>query len=83
MSGAITASKWAWLPNVVGFQIVWIAAVGGAARGWWWAGPLALLIFASIQLPISRWRVADLKLMLIAAALGFAVESLWVQLGWI
>ena len=83
MSGAITASKWAWLPNVVGFQIVWIAAVGGAARGWWWAGPLALLIFASIQLTISRWRVADLKLMLIAAALGFAVDSLWVQLGWI
>ena len=79
----MNASKWAWLPNVVGFQIVWIASVAGAARGWWWAGPLALLIFASVQLFISRWREADFKLMLIAAVVGFGIDSLWVQLGWI
>ncbi|MGQ0800270.1 MAG: DUF2878 domain-containing protein [Pseudomarimonas sp.] len=79
----MNASRWAWLPNVVGFQIVWIAAVAGAARGWWWAGPLALVIFASIQLTISRWRAADFKVMLVAAVLGFAIDSLWVQLGWI
>lgn len=79
----MTASKWAWVPNVIGFQIVWIASVGGAARGMWWAGPLALLVFASIQLFISRWRVADFQVMVIAAVVGFAIDSLWVQLGWI
>jgi len=76
-------SALAWVPNAIGFQIVWLAAVGGAARGWWWAGPLALAVFAMLQLGVSRWRSADLKLMLIAAVLGFAIDSLWVQLGWI
>ncbi len=73
----------AWLPNALGFQIVWCAAVGGAAAGLWWAGPLALAVFAALQLAFSRVRSADLKLMAIAAVLGFAVDSLWVQLGWI
>ena len=34
--------KPAWLPNAIAFQLVWLAAVGGAGRGWWWSGPLAL-----------------------------------------
>jgi len=76
-------SKLEWLPNVLGFQIVWCSAVGGAARGWWWAGPAALLLFAAWQLAVSRWRAADTWLMLFAAGLGFAVDTLWVQLGWI
>ncbi len=76
-------SALAWLPNALGFQIVWCAAVGGAARGWWWAGPLALAVFALWQLSISRWPAADMRLMLLAAVLGFALDSLWVQLGWI
>jgi hypothetical protein len=73
----------AWLPNALGFQAVWCAAVGGAAAGLWWAGPLALLVFAALQLTFSTVRGADLQLMAIAALLGFGVDSLWVQLGWI
>lgn len=79
----MSTSKWSWLPNALGFQIVWCAAVGGAAGGLWWAGPLAVAIFAGAQLSVSRWRGADIKLMLLAAVLGFAVDTLWVQLGWI
>jgi len=79
----LSAGKFAWLPNALGFQIVWIAAVGGAARGWWWAGPLAVSVFAAWQLGVSRWRRADASLMVIAAVLGFAVDTLWVQLDWI
>lgn len=71
----------AWLPNMLGFQLVWCAAVGGAARGWWWAGPLALVCFAAWQLSVTRWFRADVALMAIAAVLGFAVDTLWVQLG--
>ncbi len=76
------ASALAWLPNALGFQLVWCAAVGGAANGWWWAGPLALAVFATVQLAVSRWRSADLRLMLFAAPLGVAVDTLWIQLGW-
>lgn len=69
-----------WLPNAIGFQLVWFAAVAGAAKGWWWSGPLALLGFAAWQLSASRGRRADLLLMLGAAVLGFLIDSLWVRL---
>lgn len=69
-----------WLANAVCFQLVWLAAVGGAARGWWWAGPVAVLLFAAWQLPLSHGPRADLLLMFGTAALGFAIDTLWVQL---
>ena len=69
-----------WLPNMLAFQLVWLAAVGGAGRGWWWCGPLALLAFAAWQLPASRWPRADALLMGVAAIAGLAVDTLWVQL---
>jgi hypothetical protein len=69
-----------WLANALCFQFVWLAAVAGAARGWWWAGPLALLVFAAWQLPRSHGPRADLLLMFGTAALGFAIDTLWVQL---
>ncbi|MFA5683618.1 MAG: DUF2878 domain-containing protein [Lysobacteraceae bacterium] len=72
-----------WLPNALGFQFVWCATVGGAARGLWWPGLLALAAFAGWQLRISRHRRADLQLMLVAAIGGFALDSLWVGLGWV
>jgi hypothetical protein len=68
------------LANAISFQLVWFATVAGAARGWWWAGPLALLAFAGWQLPASRWRRADTLLMLGAAGIGFLIDTLWVQL---
>lgn len=70
-----------WLPNAICFQIVWLAAVGGAAQGWWWAGPAAVAAFAAWQIPASRWPRADLLLMLGAAVIGFAIDTLWVRLG--
>lgn len=76
------AMWWPMIVNVLGFQCVWLASVAGAAKGWWWAGPLALLVFAGGQLALSAHRRDDVRLLLIAAPLGFAVDSLWVQLGW-
>jgi hypothetical protein len=69
-----------WLPNALSFQLVWVAAVGGAAHGWWWAGPLAVVLFAAWQLPLSRSRRADAWLMLGATLGGFVIDSAWVQL---
>lgn len=70
-----------WLPNALAFQAVWLAAVGGAGRGWWWSGPLALAIFAAWQLSTSRWPRADALLMGAAGVGGFAVDTLWLQAG--
>jgi hypothetical protein len=67
-----------WLPNAICFQLVWLAAVGGAAQGWWWAGPIALVLFAAWQLPASRSPRSDMALMLGTAVLGFLIDSAWV-----
>ena len=69
--------------NAIAFQVVWMSSVGGAARGWWWAGPLALLAFMLWQLPRSDCRRADMRLMAVAAVVGFLVDSLWVQAQWL
>jgi hypothetical protein len=69
------------LANIVCFQLVWMVTVGGAAQGLWWAGPLAVALFAAWQVPLSSAPRADLKLMAIAAAAGFAIDSALVLSG--
>ncbi|MBE0603035.1 MAG: DUF2878 family protein, partial [Deltaproteobacteria bacterium] len=36
--------------NIVLFQAAWFASVLGAARGWYWAGPLAVALAAAVCL---------------------------------
>jgi hypothetical protein len=61
--------------NALCFQLVWLATVAGAAHGLWWAGPVAALLFAAWQVPLSDAPAADLKLMGIAALGGFVIDS--------
>ncbi|MBD8527507.1 DUF2878 domain-containing protein [Pseudomarimonas arenosa] len=68
--------------NLIGFQAVWMASVGGAANGYWWLGPLAVCLFAGYQIGVGPDRRADLLILAACAVLGFLVDSLWVQLGW-
>ena len=70
-----------WLPNAIGFQMVWICAVAGAAKGLWWAGPLALAAFATWQLSTSVQPRVDAQLMLGSALVGFGIDTLWIQAG--
>ena len=67
--------------NAIFYQLTWIAAVAGAGHGLWWAGPVALTIFAGWQLSVSTQRRADAVLLLCAAAIGFAIDSSLVQTG--
>lgn len=69
------------LANLLSFQLVWMATVAGAAHGLWWAGPLAVALFAAWQLPLSSVPHADLKLMGIAAVAGFVIDSALVLSG--
>lgn len=70
-----------WLPNVIGFQLVWLATVAGAGMGLWWPGLLVLAVFAAWQLGCSHCPKADLKLVAAAVGLGLLVDSAWIWLG--
>lgn len=62
--------------NFIAFQLVWFAAVLGAAYGIWWAGPVALAGFAVYHFGRGVHRPGDFRLMLLALALGFATDTL-------
>jgi hypothetical protein len=69
-----------WIPaalNAVGFNIVWFVTVFGAAGGLAWAGPLALLVFATVQLSMVARPRYDLAAMAVFAGAGFVIDSAW------
>lgn len=63
-----------WL-NFLGSQLLWMAAVGGAANGYWWLGPAAFAGFAAFQLSPKFRARGDFVLMLVALPIGFAVDT--------
>ncbi len=67
--------------NFIAFQLVWFAAVGGAANGIWWAGPVALVAFAAWHLRRGVRARGDFRLLWIALALGFATDTLMAGAG--
>ena len=69
--------------NALGYQVVWIASVLGAARGLAWAGPLASAAFACAVLATSPDPRADARLLPIALAIGAFADSAWIAMGWI
>jgi len=67
------------LANFLLFQAVWFVAVGGAARGVLWAGPVAALGFLAVHLALvegrnERWREA--RYACAVALIGALVDSL-------
>ena len=67
--------------NFIAFQLVWFAAVGGAAHSLGWAGPAAFLIFAAYQLRRGVRARGDFKLMGLALAFGFVTDTLMAATG--
>lgn len=67
--------------NFVLYQATWLIAIIGAAHGLWWAGPAALSVFAGWHFSVSRQRRADLALLLSAALIGFAIDSILIRNG--
>ncbi len=60
--------------NAIGYQLVWFAAVWGAASGHWWIAPLALVPFAAWYLSRPGGRI-DAWLIPVAMLLGIALDS--------
>ena len=69
--------------NLLGYQAIWCATVYGAANDRWYLGLALLLPFALWQIGRSRWPRADLALVLLAAVLGFAVDTAFAASGWL
>ena len=67
--------------NFIAFQIVWFAAVGGAAKAIWWAGPVALVIFVLYHFRSGVAVRGDFKLMWLALVLGFVTDTLMAASG--
>lgn len=67
--------------NVVLFQAAWFAAVLGAAKGMFWLGPLSMIPVLAIHLALQDDRRGEAKLLLTAALLGLAFDTVLVAGG--
>lgn len=65
-------SLWA---NMLGYQVVWFVAVSGAGRDLAWPGVAAGGIFAAWQLARSAERALEVRLILVALALGALLDG--------
>ena len=61
--------------NFLGYQLVWLIAVSGAARGLVWPAIAGVAAFAAWQLTSSRTRRSDLKLLAVALVLGVLLDG--------
>jgi hypothetical protein len=69
--------------NVIGFQLVWLASIGGAGAGMAWAGPVAATVFVIATLAVGGRRQDDLRMLAIALPLGLAMDSGFAASGWL
>lgn len=77
------ATRAALVANVLGYQCVWFACVGGAASGRPALGILASAGFTLATLALGgRWR-ADLHTLAVALPLGFAMDCAFAAAGWL
>lgn len=68
--------------NLIGYQIVWFAAVIGASLGSVWWGVGAGAAFVCAQAWASGSRRADLRLVAVALYLGMTVDGILAASGW-
>jgi Protein of unknown function (DUF2878) len=67
--------------NAVLFQAAWLIAVAGAARDFWYAGPIAVGLFAVWQLANASQPGTDVLLILFAIASGLVADSAFARSG--
>lgn len=71
------------LINFVAFQLVWFVVILTAAKGIMVYGLMATLLFAVVQVLVSRFRLSDLKLLGLGLVAGMMLDTIWFNLGWI
>lgn len=72
------------LINFAAFQLNWLICVLGAANGWPWAGPVAVLLWMLAHLRLNRGHYkTEWILILAAAGAGYLLDSLLVLTGYL
>lgn len=61
--------------SIIGYHIVWFAAVIGASHGVVWPALLALLLYGAVQLTLTHTRRADLFLAVTGVLMGFLLDG--------
>lgn len=69
-----------WL-NLVLFQLAWVVTVAGAGQGYWWAGPIALVVLAAVVFRLTACPRSDFALLCFCCFVGLGVDSAWIQFG--
>lgn len=69
--------------NAVLFQITWFACALGSANNALWPAILSCSALAAYQLQNKHRHHNDVKLIVIAIALGLIIDSAWIQLNFI
>lgn len=67
--------------TLAAYELAWLVAVDGAGHGYGWPGVLAVAAFAAWRLTVSRSRQVDVRLALVALALGLVLETTWTGAG--
>ena len=72
------------LINFAAFQVNWLICVLGAANGWPWAGPVAVLLWVLLHLRLNRGQYKTEFILIVAAAIaGYLLDSLLVLAGYL
>ncbi len=71
-------SRWV---NGAGFVLGWLACVGGAVCGSFWAGPTAAVALIGLHLAVTRDPARELRRLAAVGAFGAALESAAISLG--
>jgi hypothetical protein len=70
--------RWA---NYLGFQLGWLACVGGAGRGLYWLGPVVCAVLLAAHAALRPSPTAELRRLAGVAALGLALELIALSFG--
>ncbi len=71
------------LINLATFQAGWFACVMGAANGYPWFGPLVITGIVLLHLKLWERPADELRLLLVAAVMGFTFDTALVRTGWL
>jgi hypothetical protein len=66
--------------NFVGFQVAWFAAVFGAAKGAFWMGPVAVLLWLAIHIRLSDRPGLEIQIAVAGLFLGLWLDSTLIAL---
>jgi hypothetical protein len=67
--------------NIIALNVVWFAAVLGAAQGLFWLGPATLLLSLAVQFKGDLKNTLLIKFLLLTALIGTIADSLIIMLG--